>query len=82
MLANVAKKFQEADWLGPGNVIQETRWIDFGLKIKQSLQLLFDPGNVRGENFFGQQLTLLCLAARVADRTSGAAREGDRMVTH
>ena len=61
MLADVAQEIEEADWRGPGGIIQQPRWIGLRFEVEQLSELLFVPGDVGVEHFLREQLPLLAL---------------------
>ncbi len=77
MLADVAQEIEEAHGRRPGRVVQQAGGIGGRVEIKQTAKLLLHLGDVGVQDFLGEQLTLLRLAARVANGAGGPAGKRD-----
>src|SRR5262245_54636385 len=80
MLSDVSQEIEVTDRGCPIGVVDEPGGIGFGVKVEPPGELRLDARNVRAQQFAREQLAFGGLATGIADGTSRAARDGNRMM--
>ncbi len=77
MLADVAEEFEISEAAHPVVVVHQQRGIAAAVEVEEPPQLGLHGGDVGAEHFQGEEVSLLALAAGVADHAGGPADKRD-----